>query len=141
MGIDFIVHSCSKYMGGHSDITAGALCGPADRLRQIVKYDVNLYGSILAPFPAWLLTRGLRTLKVRIDAIAKAADEVAPWVANRPEVERTHHVSLPTFPQRDLFLTIDASRMIYEGAQGSGGGHSDIYKDDVTHLLWAVLHR
>ncbi|MBI1755499.1 MAG: PLP-dependent transferase [Fimbriimonas ginsengisoli] len=105
IGAEYALHSGSKYFGGHSDLTAGAICGPAKALDKILKYEINLLGSIIAPFPAWLLARGLRTLPLRLRRIEATANEVAGWLSGRAEVDVVHHASLPSYPQRELFLS------------------------------------
>ncbi len=112
MGIDIVVHSATKYLAGHSDITAGAVCGSRERLESMTRYELNLLGTILHPFSAWLLNRGLRTLNLRLARHESTANLIAGWIATRPEVERVHHVSLPCFPQRELYLQM---------MSGSGG--------------------
>jgi cystathionine beta-lyase len=102
-GIDLVCHSATKYLGGHSDITAGAVCGSAERLRWIVKQEMSYLGSIIGPFPAWLLTRGMRTLPLRLKQHEAAGNEVASWLLDQPQVDRVHHLGLPSYPQRDLY--------------------------------------
>lgn len=104
MGVDIVLHSATKYMGGHSDLTAGAVCTTKERMATMLKYEVNLLGSILAPFPAWLLTRGLRTLGIRMQRHESTGNIVAGWLSEQPQVETMNHVGLPNFAQRDLFL-------------------------------------
>lgn len=111
-GVDVVCHSATKYMGGHSDITAGAICGTREVINAITMAEVNLLGNALHPFSAWLLTRGLRTLPLRLKRHEATANEVAAWLETQPNVERVHHVSLPSFPQRDLYL---------QQFRGSGG--------------------
>ncbi len=101
-GVDIVLHSASKYMAGHSDITAGAICGNEARMEQILKYEVDLFGCALAPFSAWLLQRGLRTLSFRIARHQETGNAIAAFLKSRPEVEIVHHVGLPDFPQREL---------------------------------------
>lgn len=103
MGVDIVVHSCSKYLGGHSDIIGGAVCSTRDRIDRISNF-VSSVGSILSPFPAWLLIRGMRTLEVRIKRHEETANRVATWLERRPEVALVRHVGLESFPQRDLFI-------------------------------------
>ena len=103
MGIDIVLHSGTKYMGGHSDLCAGAVCTTQERIDRLSRLEVNLLGSILAPFPAWLLTRGLRTLAIRMERHQKTGNAVAGWLEKQPQVERLTHVGLPSYPQRDLF--------------------------------------
>ncbi len=102
-GIDIVCHSASKYLGGHSDINAGVICADNARIDKILRNEINYYSNILHPFSSWLLLRGLRTLKVRLTQHELAANYVAEWISHCPQVERTHHISLPCFPQRDLF--------------------------------------
>jgi cystathionine beta-lyase/cystathionine gamma-synthase len=102
-GIDLVAHSATKYLGGHSDITAGALCGSAERMDRILRNEVQFFGSIIAPFPAWLLTRGLRTLKLRVRQHEVAGNTLAAWLRTRPEVSCVHHAGLEDHPQRALF--------------------------------------
>ena len=104
MGVDIVVHSASKYMGGHSDVIAGVICSSEKIMDRILKREIALLGSILAPFPAWLITRGLRTLKVRLKAHEIAGNEIAGWMEEQDWVDRVHHVGLRSFPQRDLFI-------------------------------------
>jgi len=101
-GIDIVVHSATKYLAGHSDIVAGALCTSADRMARILDNELALFGGILAPLPAWLLLRGMRTLAVRMRAHAETGDAVANWLSEHPAVERVHHVGRPDHPQRAL---------------------------------------
>lgn len=102
-GIDLVVHSCSKYLGGHSDITAGAICSSRERIDRIVRQDVNFLGSILHPFQAWLLLRGMRTVRLRLRAHEDAANAIAAKLENHPSVDRVHHVGSKTYRQNDLF--------------------------------------
>ncbi len=103
MGVDLIVHSATKYLGGHSDVTAGVVCGSAERIAQLTKDEVSLFGSLIAPFPAWLLTRGLRTLGVRIRRHEETGNEIAAWLEKHPSVDHVNHVSLASNPQRELY--------------------------------------
>ena len=111
-GIDIVCHSGTKYLGGHSDITAGAICTDERRMDHILRHELNYFGSILHPFPAWLLMRGLRTLQVRLKRHEATANTVAAWLEQRPEIDVVHHISLDSFPQRDLY------RRMYRGSSG-----------------------
>jgi cystathionine beta-lyase len=103
LGVDLVCHSATKYLAGHSDVTAGVICGSQARIDAIIEREINLLGGILHPFPAWLLIRGLRTLKLRMAQHEAAANQIAQWLEDRPEVARVHHISLPSFEQSDLF--------------------------------------
>jgi cystathionine gamma-lyase len=102
-GIDIVLHSGSKYLGGHSDINAGAICTDAARMKAIARNELSYYAALLHPFSAWLMLRGMRTLKVRLKEHEATANDVAAWLEDRPEVERVHHISLPSYPQRELY--------------------------------------
>ena len=105
-GIDIVVHSASKYLGGHSDITAGVICTSKERINKMLQAagEIPLLTGTLAPFSAWLLARGLRTLELRVKAHEKTGNQVAAWLDDLPNVEVVHHPGLPTYPQRALFL-------------------------------------
>lgn len=98
LGVDLVLHSASKYLGGHSDVVAGVVAGRkalVDRLR------AELYpyvGGRLAPFDAWLLVRGLRTLPLRMLAHQESALEIARRLAGRPEVTAVNHPGLAPLP-------------------------------------------
>jgi len=98
LGVDLVLHSASKYIGGHSDVVAGVVAGPralVDRLR------AELYpyvGGRLAPFDAWLLIRGLRTLPIRMRAHEASALAIARRLAERPEVTAVNHPGLAALP-------------------------------------------
>lgn len=111
-GVDLVCHSATKYFGGHSDVTAGAICGTAERMEKITRNELNFLGNILHPFQSWLLTRGLRTLALRLKHHETSANTVAAWLEDHPAVARVHHISLPSYPQRELY-----QRML----KGSGG--------------------
>lgn len=111
MGVDLIVHSASKYLGGHSDIVAGALCGDAGRIGRIVANELQYFGGILHPWPAWLMMRGMRTLRVRLEAHEKAGNDVAAFLMQHPDVAKVNHPGAH-HPQANLFR----SQM-----KGSGG--------------------
>lgn len=104
LGIDMVVHSATKYLGGHSDITAGVVAGSAQRLEKMTGEEIALFGTLIAPFPSWLLTRGLRTLAIRMKRHEESGNAVAAFLEEHPKVQRVHHVGLASFPQRELFV-------------------------------------
>jgi len=106
IGIDIVCHSATKYLNGHSDITAGVICTTRERMDGMIRNEVNLLGSILHPFQSWLLTRSLRTLPLRLARHQETGNTVALWLEQQSEVEYVSHISLPSFPQRDLFLKL-----------------------------------
>jgi cystathionine beta-lyase/cystathionine gamma-synthase len=102
MGVDIVVHSATKYLAGHSDLTAGVLATDEERYRRIFLQETALLGAAIGPFPAWLLLRGLRTLQVRLRHQQTVANHVAEWLKTQPLVERVFHVGDPDFGQKDL---------------------------------------
>lgn len=100
-GIDIVVHSATKYLGGHSDLTAGVICGNKDAVDKAWKKLLSLGGS-LAPFDSWLLLRGLRTLSLRVKQINENALALARWFEQHPLIKRVLYCGLPSHPQHEL---------------------------------------
>ena len=101
LGADVVVHSATKYLGGHSDLTAGVLAGRKDLLMPVWPWRKNL-GSMLAPETAALLSRSLRTLVVRVERQNRTAQTVAEAMARHTQVARVFYPGLPDFPGHDL---------------------------------------
>jgi methionine-gamma-lyase len=100
-GIDLVWHSATKYLNGHSDVSAGVLAGPAQILDRI--WDVGLLtGAVLGPFDAWLLLRGLRTLPLRMERHNANGQALAQALKEHPAVARVHYPGLATHPQHTL---------------------------------------
>jgi len=89
-GADLVVHSATKYIGGHSDVTAGVLVGRADLIRRAREVIVN-YGASLSPFEAWLAARGLKTLALRMERQCDNARKVAEFLRSHPAVAQTYY--------------------------------------------------
>jgi Cystathionine beta-lyases/cystathionine gamma-synthases len=100
-GIDVVVHSATKYLGGHSDLTAGVICSTEEMVNKAWKKLLSLGGS-LAPFDAWLLLRGLRTLSLRVKQINENALALAHWFEKHPLIKRVLYCGLPSHPQHEL---------------------------------------
>ena len=94
LGVDLVVHSCSKYIGGHSDVMGGAVIGPADMVERIFRRAFMLLGAIMAPFSAWLILRGLMTLPTRIARHHADALELAEYLQQHHRVTRVFHPAL-----------------------------------------------
>ncbi|MDX7952041.1 PLP-dependent transferase [Lichenihabitans sp. Uapishka_5] len=94
LGVDLVVHSASKYIGGHSDVVAGVVAGPQAHIDRIRGRIAPYLGAKLAPFEAWLLLRGLRSLPERLRAHEAAALEIARRLAEHPMVSAVHHPGL-----------------------------------------------
>jgi cystathionine beta-lyase/cystathionine gamma-synthase len=104
-GADLAIHSGTKYLGGHSDLSAGTVSGSTDLVREI-RGMLLLYGPALDPEAAWLLDRGIRTLGVRMAGHSANATALAAWLAERPGVERVIHLSREDHPDRELYLEL-----------------------------------
>ena len=96
MGVDLVLHSASKYLGGHSDVVAGVVAGSKTLIGQIRSATLPYLGGKLSPFDAWLLLRGLRTLPIRMQAHEAAGLSIARRLAAHDAVARVHHPGLGT---------------------------------------------
>lgn len=102
LGTDLVVHSASKYLGGHSDLVAGVICGSSEKIAGIFRNEFMTFGGIISPFNAWLMIRGLRTLEIRLEKSRQNALEVIGYLQNEPKVERVIYPFLPDHPQYEL---------------------------------------
>ncbi len=98
LGVDLVMHACSKYLGGHSDVVAGALIGSAPLLERIFYRAFLLGGGVLSPFDAWLVLRGLRTLPARMRQHRRDALAVARFLERHSAVRRVFHPGLSSGP-------------------------------------------
>ena len=103
LGIDLVMHTMSKYMGGHSDIVGGVLVGKDEEMmRGIMSRMRELLGSIMGPMEAWLTIRGLRTLEVRMQRAQETGMAVARYLEEHPKVKRVYYTGLASHPQADI---------------------------------------
>ncbi len=100
LGADFVVHSATKYLGGHGDLIGGVLVC-REEFHEEVRHVSRLVGSVLGPFEAWLILRGLKTLPLRIPRQSENAQRLAEWLATHPKVERVYYPALPSHPDHD----------------------------------------
>jgi cystathionine gamma-lyase len=101
LGADLVVHSTTKYLGGHSDVVGGAVVGRRELLTPIAFYQ-NAAGGVPGPFDAWLTLRGLKTLAVRMERHCANARRLAAWLAERPQVRRVFYPGLPSHPGHEI---------------------------------------
>ncbi|MHA7294832.1 cystathionine gamma-synthase [Arthrobacter sp. HLT1-21] len=102
LGADVVVHSTTKYIGGHSDASGGAVITSNEEIAGKVGFIQFAVGAVSAPMEAWLTTRGLKTLGVRMDRHSQNARAIADWLQGRPEVEQVFYPGLPEHPGHDL---------------------------------------
>ena len=102
LGADLVLHSATKYLGGHSDVVGGLIATRSDDLAERLRFHQNAAGAVPSPFDCFLVMRGLRTLAVRMERASANALVLALWLAERPEVERVHYPGLPDHPAAAL---------------------------------------
>ncbi len=100
-GIDLVIHSATKYLGGHNDLLAGAVLGSASLIGGIRELH-GITGGVLDPFAAYLLIRGIKTLALRIARQNDNAERIAAFLDDHPKVERVHYPSLPSHPEHEI---------------------------------------
>ena len=110
MGVDLVIHSTTKYLGGHSDLIGGAVIGSKDLITQIFKRKAHFGGSP-DPHACYLLERGMRTLDVRMPRICENAATIAQRLESHPAIERVHHTQLESHPDYEV-----AQRTIPKGS-------------------------
>ena len=118
LGVDLVIHSASKYLGGHSDVVAGVVAGSKELIDRIRAETYPYLGGKLSPFDAWLLIRGLRTLPIRMKAHEASALEIARRLADRSDVVET--VCHPGLANR-----------LPPGLRGTSGLFSFIFRDGI----------
>ncbi|GFZ34434.1 cystathionine gamma-synthase [Clostridium zeae] len=94
LGADIVVHSATKYLGGHSDLVAGLVVVNNEELSERLHFIQNSTGGVLAPFDSFLLIRGIKTLAVRMDRHNKNADVIAKYLSNREEIDKVFYPGL-----------------------------------------------
>ena len=102
LGIDLVLQSATKYIGGHSDVVAGVLSGSKEKMEKIFNSEYMTVGSGIQPFNAWLLIRGLRTLPARLERISRTTQQVVDFLHAHPRVEKVLFPLDPSFPQYEL---------------------------------------
>jgi cystathionine gamma-synthase len=101
-GADVVVHSTTKYLGGHSDVVGGALVLNDDALAEQARFLQFAAGAVSGPLDAWLTTRGIKTLGIRMQRHSENAQAVAEFLAGHPRVARVHYPGLPSHPGHAL---------------------------------------
>lgn len=110
LGADLVIHSATKYLDGQGRVLGGAVCGSKKLVDEVFKF-LRTAGPCISPFNAWVILKGLETLRIRMDAQSAAALELASWLEAQPQVARVYYPGLPSHPQHELALR----------QQGSGG--------------------
>lgn len=162
LGVDYVVHSLTKYLNGHGDAMGGAILGAADAMEEIRRKILVKTGGVISPFNAWLTMRGLTTFPLRMREHEHNAFEVAKLLENHPAVKKVFYPGLPSHPQHELakkqmdnfsgMLTFqvengsEASRVFYDQlklvkyAVSLGHHHSLIYYMPTEDMLETTYH-
>lgn len=102
LGADVVLHSTTKYMGGHSDVVGGAIVTSDDQVEERLRFHQNAVGAVPGPFDSWLVMRGLKTLSLRMREHCKNADAIAKHLEKHPAIEKVVYPGLTTHPQHEL---------------------------------------
>jgi cystathionine beta-lyase/cystathionine gamma-synthase len=102
LGADVVMHSTTKYLGGHSDVLGGAVITSDEELHAAFAFYQNAVGAVLGPFDSWLTLRGIKTLAVRMRQHAENSQAVAEFLERHPKVRRVVYPGLPSHPQHAL---------------------------------------
>ncbi|THF66867.1 O-succinylhomoserine sulfhydrylase [Pseudothauera nasutitermitis] len=102
-GADVVVHSATKYLDGQGRVLGGAVAGRAEVVEEVFKF-LRTAGPCISPFNAWIILKGLETLRIRMEAQSAAALELARWLETRPGVRRVHYPGLSSHPQHELAM-------------------------------------
>ncbi len=98
LGVDIVIHSATKFLGGHSDVIGGAVITNSEKLAKEIYFVQNGFGAILGPQDCWLLLRGIKTLKARMELQQRSALEIAQWLKAQPWVAEVYYPGLPDHP-------------------------------------------
>ncbi len=102
LGADIVVHSATKYLGGHSDVVAGLVVTATEELGEQVHFMQKAMGGILGPQDCWLLMRGIKTLSVRMEKHEQNARALAEWLCTLPEIKKVYYPGLQSHPQHEI---------------------------------------
>ena len=137
-GFDYVLHSATKYIGGHSDLIGGVVCTSEERMAGL-RSTVIETGGTMAPLEAWLSMRGLMTLEVRMERHSRSALDLTTWLEAHPKVERVHYPGLPSHRQHEV-----ARRQFVRGFGGMaafevvGGVDAGQRFCDALELAWVA---
>jgi methionine-gamma-lyase len=137
-GFDYVLHSATKYIGGHMDLIGGVVCTSEERMAGL-RSTVIETGGTMAPLEAWLSMRGLMTLEVRMQRHSRTALELTTWLEAHPKVERVHYPGLPSHPHHAV-----AGRELAKGFGGMaafeviGGVEAGQRFCDALELAWVA---
>jgi methionine-gamma-lyase len=139
LGADFVVHSLTKYLGGHGDALGGAIIGSKSELAALRKTTAIRLGGVISPFNAWLIIRGLATFPLRMRAHAENALSVARFLESHPKIERVIHPGLASHPQHELAkkqMRIFSGMITFQVKNGREAAH--VFAENLQIIHYAV---
>lgn len=128
-GADVVIHSATKYLDGQGRVLGGAVLGRRDVIHAPLTSFLRSAGPVLSPFNAWVILKGLETLKLRMDAHCQAAHEIAAWLEQHPQVSRVFYPGLESHPQHQLAMR----------QQSAAGGIISFVVDGGRAAAWKVV--
>jgi O-succinylhomoserine sulfhydrylase len=128
-GADVVIHSATKYLDGQGRVLGGAVLGRKDVIRAPLTSFLRSAGPVLSPFNAWVILKGLETLRLRMDAHCQAAHEIAQWLEQHPRVSRVYYPGLASHPQHHLAMR----------QQSAAGGIISFVVDGGREAAWKVV--
>lgn len=135
LGADIVIHSATKYLDGQGRVLGGAVLGSHALIHKPLTTFLRNAGPTLSPFNAWLILKGLETLKIRMQAQSAAALELASWLETHAHVSRVHYPGLPSHPQHALALRQQTSGGAIISFEVTGGREQAWRVIDATRLI------
>jgi cystathionine gamma-lyase len=137
LGADIVVHSTTKYMGGHSDVIGGAVVTSDPDFYEAMKFYQNAAGGVPGPFDSWIVLRGLKTLAVRMRQHEENALAVAQFLQGHPEVDTVNYPGLPSHPQHELAkkqMSGFSGMVSFTLKGGAEAAYAAVQKTEVFHF-------
>jgi O-succinylhomoserine sulfhydrylase len=135
LGADLVIHSATKYLDGQGRVLGGAVVGRRELVMDGVFPFLRTAGPSLSPFNAWVLLKGLETLRIRMDAQSQRALELARWVEAHPRVERVYYPGLASHPQHALAMRQQSAGGAIVSFDVRGGREAAWRLIDATRLI------
>ncbi|MCE5335568.1 MAG: PLP-dependent aspartate aminotransferase family protein [Desulfobacteraceae bacterium] len=130
LGVDIVIHSATKFIGGHSDVIGGAAVTRSDELASRIYFVQNGFGAVLGPQDSWLLLRGIKTLRARMEMQQDSAMKIAQWLKRQPWVSDVYYPGLPDHPGHEILKS-----------QASGFGAVLSFKTDTAERARLIMKR
>jgi cystathionine gamma-lyase len=137
LGADIVVHSTTKYMGGHSDVVGGAVVTSNQGFYEEMKFYQNAAGGVPGPFDSWIVLRGLKTLAVRMRQHEENARAVAVFLQDHPQIETVNYPGLPSHPQHELAkrqMSGFSGMVSFTLKGGAEAAYAAVQKTEVFHF-------